>query len=79
MLNKTKQKEISLLQGFQPASREMQGYWSNEFRVAHRLKGFYEVNVEVVWLFQLIGCLVVFFPIWIRVAESGEQGSLEMA
>lgn len=28
-------------------------------------------------LFYPIGCLVVFFLIWIRVAESGKQGSLE--
>lgn len=28
--------------------------------------------MEVIWLFQLIGCLVVLF-IWIRVVESGNE------
>lgn len=41
------------------------------------LKGFYGVNMEVIRLFQLIGCLVVFF-ICIRVTESGEQGNPKM-
>lgn len=47
------------------ASREIQGYGNNEFRVAHRLRGFffYGINEEVIWLFQLIGCLVVFLAI----------------
>ena len=69
---------MSLLQGFQPASQETQGYGSNKFWVAHRLRNFYGINTEVTWLFQMISCLVVFFLIWFRVAESGEQGSPEM-
>lgn len=68
---------MHLLQGFQPVSQETQGYRSNEFSVAHRLRDFYGVNTEVIWLFQKIGCLVVFFLAWIRVAESG-TGSPEM-
>lgn len=38
------------------------------------LRYFYEANVKISWLFQLIGFLLV-FPTWIRVAESGKQGS----
>lgn len=73
MLNKTKWKD-DFIAGFQSASQETQGYGINEFRVAHRLRDFYGINREVIWLFQLIGCLVVFFLTWIKVAESGEQG-----
>lgn len=73
-LSKTKQsRKKSLLQGFRPARRGAQGYGSNESLVAHKLTGFYGVYAEVTWLFQLIGCLVVFFVIWIRVAERGNK------
>lgn len=71
-------RKMNLLQMLWPASQKTQGCGSNEFRVAHGLKGFYGINAEV-WPFQLIGCLVVFFPICIRVAESGKQGSTKMA
>lgn len=63
----------SLLQGFQPANQVTQGYKSNESRVAHRLRGFNGKNTKITLLFQLIGCLVVFFLIWMRVAESGNK------
>lgn len=76
MLNKTKWKDDFIV-GFQSTSQETQGYGINEFRVAHRLRDFYGINREVIWLFQLIGCLVVFFLTWIKVAESGEQGGWE--
>ena len=70
---------MSLLQGFHPANQETQGYGSNEFRVGHRLRDYYGVNAEVIWLFQQISCLGVFFLIWIRVAESWGQGSPQIA
>lgn len=38
------------------------------------MKEFLQANVEVVWLFQLTGCLVVFFLAWVRIGESGKQG-----
>lgn len=40
------------------------------------VKGFYGINTEVIWLLELVGCLVVIF-IWIRVAKSGGQGRPE--
>lgn len=64
---------MSLLQGFQLTSQGTQGYRNNEFSVAYRLRNFYGKNTEVVWLFQLVCCLVVFFLIWIRVAELGNK------
>ena len=64
---------MSLLQGFPLTSQGTQGYRNNEFSVAHRLRNFYGKNAEVVWLFQLVCCLVVFFLIWIRVAELGRR------
>ena len=64
---------MSLLQGFQLTSQGTQGHRNNEFSVAHRLRNFYGKNAEVVWLFQLVCCLVVFFLIWIRVAELGRR------
>lgn len=75
---KTKRK-MSLLQRFWSVRWETQVYRNSEFWVAHRLKSFYEVYMEVIWLFQQIGCLLVFFLIWIRVATWGEQGSPDMA
>ena len=35
-------------------------YRSNTFQIVYRLRGFYKVDVEVIWLFLLVGCLVVF-------------------
>lgn len=66
-------RKTSLLQGFSPASQETQGYENNESRAAHRLRDFLCSKCRCFWLFQLIGCLVVFFLIWIMVAESGEK------
>lgn len=60
---------MNLLEGFWPASQETQAI--NEFQVVHRLGDLYEVSVEVIWIFQLISYPVVFFLIWIKVAESG--------
>lgn len=68
---------MSLSQGFPPAIQETQDYGSSECQGTHRLRGFYGVNVVIIWLFQLIGCLVVFLPLGIRAAKSGEQGSPE--
>lgn len=42
------------------------------FELLTDMREFCGVNVEDFWLFLLIGCLVVFFLIWIRVAESRE-------
>lgn len=58
---------MSLLQGFQTASWETQGYGSNEFQIAHRLRDFYGINKKAIWLFQVRGCPVAFFLTWIRV------------
>ena len=68
---------MGLLQGFQPTSQETQGYGNNEVWVAYRLKDFDGINTKVIW--PLVGCLLVFFLIWIRVVASEEEGSLEMA
>lgn len=59
-------------------TREIEGYEGNEFWDSHRLRDFCGINVEVIWLFQLIDCLVVFFLIWTSVTESREQRSPEM-
>lgn len=59
--------------------QEAQGYGRKEFKVSHRQGIFYGVNAEVIWLFQLIGGLEVVFLIWIRIDQSGEQGSPEMS
>ena len=71
-------RKMSLLQGFWPASQEAQGCGTNEFQVAYRCRVFCEVKVEFIWLFQLNSSLVIFFPIWISVAESWEQRSSEI-
>lgn len=53
ILNKTKQKDE--LEAFNLQAGK-QSYGNNEFRVAHRLRGFfYGIDREVIWLFQLIG------------------------
>lgn len=69
---------MCLLQGFQLVSWETQGYGRDGLQ-DHRLRNFYRVNAEAIWLFQLIGCLGIFSLIWVRVTESGEQGSPETA
>lgn len=74
-----KRRKMSSLQRFRSVRWETQVYRSSEFWVAHRQKSFYGVNMEVIWLFQQTGCLLVFFLIWIRVAAWGEQGSPEVA
>lgn len=44
-------RKTSLLEGFQPASRESQSHGSNEFLDAHRLRDIYEINAEIIGLF----------------------------
>lgn len=46
---------MGLLQGFLLASRLTQGYKSNKFQVAHRLRDFYGIYKEVILLFNWIG------------------------
>lgn len=55
-LDKTKQKE-EFIARVPICSQETQGYSTNEFRVVHRRRDFYEVNAEVIWLFLLVGWL----------------------
>ena len=62
---------MSLLHGLQSASQETQGYRSNEFQFLTR--DFYRISAEVIWPFQLIGCPVVFFLIWISVKNQGDR------
>lgn len=62
----TQSRKISVLQEFQTASGKPMA--------TQGLRYFYEVNVKVSWLSQLIGCLLVFLT-WIRVDESGKQES----
>lgn len=67
MVNKTKQEEefiARLLNGRLGSS----WLWEKGVQGFLQTKIFYGVNAEVIWLFQLIGCLAVFFLIWIRVA-----------
>lgn len=44
-------RKTSLLEGFQPASRETQSYRSNEFLDVHSLRYVYGINAEIIWLF----------------------------
>lgn len=60
---------MSVLQEFQTTSRKLMAT-----QLLQGLRYFYEVNVKVSWLCQIIGFLLVFLT-WIRVAESGKQGS----
>lgn len=69
---------MNLFQGFALASQKIQGHGNSEFWVAPKLRDFYGINAGAIWLLQLISCLLVFFLIWIRIAESGEQGSPDM-
>lgn len=59
ILNKTKHKDefTARLSTCKPGTQECR---SDEFEVAYKIRDFYEMNAEVIWLFQLIGCLVVF-------------------
>lgn len=56
---------MSLLQKFWPACQEIQSYENNEFQVGHRLRDVYGINIEVIWLWQLFGCLEVFLFEWV--------------
>ena len=71
--NKTAERWV-YCKAFNMQARKLKATRSNEFWVAHRLRNFYGINMELIWFFQLIGCLVVFL-IWIKVAESGGKKS----
>lgn len=65
-IKQKREKRRVFLQGLWPISQKTQGYQSNEFQAAPKLRDFYERNTEVTWLF----C----YCCWLEV-ESGEQGS----
>lgn len=71
-LDKTKQKE-EFIARVPTCSRETQGYRTNEFQIVHR--DFYEVNVQVIWLFLLFGWLPGGILTSIRDAKSKKQGN----
>lgn len=72
MLNKTRQKD-GFIGKLCSAGLDSQGCGSDELRAAHRTRGFYGGQWGSCLVFQTIDCLVVFFPAWTTVAESGEH------
>lgn len=72
-------RKMRLLKGFRPVRWDTQGYQSNEFWVAHRLKGFWEGKCRTYLDFSadwLPGGLLPYFG---QGSESEEQGNPKMA
>lgn len=71
-LIKAKQKDEFIARVFtcKPGNSRL---WEQWVPSCSQTKGFLCSKCRCFWLFQLIGCLVVFFLIWIMVAELGEK------
>ena len=73
-------RRMSLLQGFWPACKLRNSRLREQWVLScSQTKEFLWDHREVICLFQLIGCPVVFFLIWIRGAGWGERGNPELA
>ena len=72
-------RRMSLLQGFRPASQETKDWGSNEVLVAHRPRDFYVNKYGSYLPFPTDWLPSGLLSYLLRVPESGEQGSPEMA